>query len=114
MLSPAGAPVQVALIEGLSQRNDPSAAPAKEFLDKFNSPVDVVSDKTGSWANLRKSVVFDSAGVVAARYGLRAMPSTYIYGRDGNLKQTHQGFEPKDTVFLDSVVNSLIGEDKAK
>ncbi len=93
---------------------DPTTAPAKAFLDRFGSPLDILSDTARSWQKLRNGVVFDSTGVVADRYGLKAMPSTFVYGRDGSLRKTHQGFEPKDTLFLDSVVNSLIGEDKSK
>jgi cytochrome c biogenesis protein CcmG, thiol:disulfide interchange protein DsbE len=37
-------------------------------------------------------LIFDSKGALAQQFGLRAMPSTYVYDRSGKLVRTHYGF----------------------
>lgn len=74
---------------------DKDTQAAQDFLDKMKSPL---------------QVVYDSTGTLAKRYGLDAMPSSFIYGRNGLLRASHQGFLPKDTTYLDSLVASLIEE----
>ena len=72
---------------------------AQDFLDRLKSPLEVV---------------FDSTGSLAKKYDIDAMPSSFIYGRDGTLRAHHQGFSDKDTVYLDSVVRTLIEEKQPK
>lgn len=55
-------------------------------------------------------VVFDSSGALAARYGLEVMPTSYLYGRDGTLRLTHEGFVPEETSEIDSLINALLKE----
>jgi cytochrome c biogenesis protein CcmG/thiol:disulfide interchange protein DsbE len=71
---------------------------AVKFLDEINPPFEII---------------FDSVGALAKRYGLEAMPTTFIYGRDGTLRYSHLGFVPDDTLVLDSVVQSLLKEEPA-
>lgn len=42
------------------------------------------------------TVAFDPEGTVADRYGVQAMPSSYLISRDGKLMQTHLGFRQDD------------------
>lgn len=58
--------------------------------------------------------VFDSTGTIAELYGLEAMPTSYIYGRDGKLRYSHRGFRPNDIAVLDSVVSKLLSEGSNK
>ncbi len=78
---------------------DRTSAEAEQFLDDMRSNLQVVFDSTGSLAKI---------------YGLEALPSSFIYGRDGVLRTKHEGFYPKDTLSLDSLVNSLLAETNHK
>ena len=89
---------------------DRKTSAGKAFLDQLNSPLDMATDSSVSWKRLTNSVVFDSAGSLAKIYDLDALPTSFIYGRDGNLRIQHQGFEEKDTLYLDSLLTSLLAE----
>jgi thiol-disulfide isomerase/thioredoxin len=78
---------------------DRKSVDAEQFIEEMRSTLQVVFDSTGSLAKL---------------YSLDAVPSSFIYGRDGVLRARHEGFYPKDTVALDSLVNSLLAEAKSK
>ena len=55
------------------------------------------------------TVIFDSAWKLAKQYGLEAMPSSYIYDRDGNLVSQHQGFrEEKVGDVVESIQELMI------
>jgi len=58
-------------------------------------------------------ILFDSTGALAERYGLDAMPTSFVYGRDGRLRYNHKGFTPDDEPVLDSVINALLQEKPA-
>jgi thiol-disulfide isomerase/thioredoxin len=90
----------------------PSAAHA--FLEHLKSPLQEATDSPASWDRLFKSVVFDSTGSVAKRFELEALPTSYIYGRDGRLRSQHQGFDESDTLSLDSLLTALLAEKGAK
>ena len=72
---------------------DKERAAAEEFLGKSYAPV---------------HVVFDPAGSIAKRFDLDVMPTSFIYGADGTLREVHRGFTPGDTLPLDSLVASLL------
>ena len=38
-------------------------------------------------------VAFDPEGKIPEAYGVQAMPTSFIIGRDGKIVSTHQGFE---------------------
>jgi thiol-disulfide isomerase/thioredoxin len=78
---------------------DKQRAPADKFLADLQSPL---------------TVVYDSSGTLAKLYDLEAMPSSFIYGRDGNLRTKHRGFVAKDSVLLDSLIGSLLKETGTK
>ena len=59
-------------------------------------------------------IVFDSTGSLAKAYGLEAMPTSYIYGRDGKLRYTHQGFTTDEEREIDSVMRALLDEEAPK
>ncbi len=59
------------------------------------------------------NIAYDTKGRVAKRFNLKAIPTSFIYGRDGTLRDTHQGFETADTTDLISLVGNLLNE-KAK
>ena len=59
-------------------------------------------------------VVFDSTGSLAKRYGVDAMPSSFIYGRDGRLVATHQGFAQDKTDSLDYDILQLLNKGRTK
>jgi cytochrome c biogenesis protein CcmG/thiol:disulfide interchange protein DsbE len=72
---------------------------AEQFIEEMRSSLPVLFDSTGSLAKL---------------YGLDAVPSSFIYGRDGRLRAQHEGFYPRDTLALDSLVTTLLTETKPK
>ena len=78
---------------------DKDHAAAKQFLAEVNSSL---------------KVIYDSTGTLAKQYDLQAMPSTYIYGRDGKLRTKHLGFLPKETAELDSLVRTYLAENQQK
>jgi thiol-disulfide isomerase/thioredoxin len=86
----------------------PSAG--KAFLEQLNSPLQTVTDSAASWNRLSNSVIFDSSGTLAKIYNLEALPTSFIYGRDGTLRKQHQGFAENDTLYLDSLLTSLLAE----
>jgi thiol-disulfide isomerase/thioredoxin len=59
-------------------------------------------------------VIFDSTGSLAEKYGLEAMPSSFIYGRDGQLVSRKRGFRPEDTDSLDYAIFKLLGKGKTE
>ena len=62
--------------------------------------------------NVPFSIVYDSSGTLAELYDLKAMPTSFLYGRDGTLREHHEGFHAKDTLALDSLVWELVHEKK--
>lgn len=42
---------------------------------------------------IRFDIFYDSQGELARRYALQGMPSTLVFGRDGQLVATHIGFQ---------------------
>ncbi len=59
-------------------------------------------------------VVFDSTGGLAKRYALDAMPSSFVYGRDGRLVSTHQGFVRDKADSLDYDILQLLNKGRSK
>lgn len=55
-------------------------------------------------------VIFDSKGSLAQQYRLEVMPTSFVYGRDCKLKSRHEGFQPRDTDALETLVVTLLGE----
>ena len=60
------------------------------------------------------TVVFDSTGDLAKRYGLDAMPTSFVYGRDGRLALQNRGFRQEETDSLDRTISRLLNERTSK
>ncbi len=54
------------------------------------------------------SILFDSTGSLAKLYELEAMPSSFIYDRDGHLVQRNQGFRQEETEGVERTVQTLL------
>jgi thiol-disulfide isomerase/thioredoxin len=53
-------------------------------------------------------VVYDPEGVLAARFGVEGMPSTYIYSRDGDLVARHLGFQNAKRPEYEALLGRLL------
>ncbi len=93
---------------------DRKPSDARDFMDHLKSPLQEVTESPAAWNNLFQGVVFDSSWTLAKLYGLDALPTSFVYGRDGLLRKEHQGFEIKDTLTLDSILTSLLAENMQK
>ena len=71
----------------------------KKFLQDLKSPL---------------PVVFDAKGSLAKRYHLTAMPTSFVYGRDGKLRTRHEGYRSQDSAALEALVNTLLEEKATK
>lgn len=49
----------------------------------------------------RATIAFDPAGDTPRRFGARAMPSSFVIGRDGRVRLQHDGFRAEDTAPLE-------------
>jgi thiol-disulfide isomerase/thioredoxin len=59
-------------------------------------------------------VLFDPKGSLAKQYGLEAMPTAFVYRRDGKLGSRHEGFHPKESAALESLIATLLQEEAPK
>lgn len=80
--------------------------------------VNVDTDPKLAAAFLKKNpinfpVIYDHAGVLASQYGLKGMPSSYLYARDGKLKATHVGFLTKHKPRYEAQINALLAQQQA-
>ncbi len=81
--------------------------------------VNVDRDRKAAEAMLAKEgislpVTWDPDGKIAAAYRLEGMPSSYVYGRDGKLRDSHLGFDPRRTDELERGVTALLAEQPAR
>ncbi|HET6630506.1 MAG TPA: TlpA disulfide reductase family protein [Woeseiaceae bacterium] len=53
-------------------------------------------------------IVLDEDGEIARQYELLAMPSTYVYGRDGQLVTRHLGFKVAKQDEYEALLRSLL------
>ena len=72
---------------------DSAAEDAHEFLQAF--PV-----------NFR--IVDDDEGIIASEFDLDAMPSSYVFGRDGQLAVRHLGFKTEKQDEYEAVLRRLL------
>jgi thiol-disulfide isomerase/thioredoxin len=54
------------------------------------------------------AVVYDPAGATAAAYDVRAMPSTYLIDRDGNVAWVEQGFREERAAEIEARLRALL------
>lgn len=59
-------------------------------------------------------VIYDSTGTLAKEFGLEAMPTSFIYNRDGRAQTTHRGFRPDDTETLETEIAGLLKKETTK
>ncbi|MBN2170543.1 MAG: TlpA family protein disulfide reductase [Candidatus Krumholzibacteriota bacterium] len=74
---------------------DRSTAPALRFMDSQKAEF---------------TAVFDQGGKVAARYGVRGIPTTVLIGADGRIAHQVSGFHPKMMPDLKARIESLLEE----
>lgn len=55
-------------------------------------------------------VAFDPTGTTAQKYEIKAMPSSFLIDRDGNIVSTHQGFREADTDSLQAHIEEIVGK----
>ncbi len=77
--------------------------------------VNVDRDRAAAEAMLEKEaitlpVTWDPDGKIAQAYALEGMPSSFVYGRDGTLRDRHLGFDPRRTDDLERSVVALLAE----
>jgi thiol-disulfide isomerase/thioredoxin len=56
------------------------------------------------------TVVFDEGGKAPSAYGVKAMPSSYLVGRDGRIRLVHMGFKPSDAEKIEAEVIAALKE----
>lgn len=59
-------------------------------------------------------IVYDPSGKIAKLYNLEAMPTSFVYGRDGTLQLSKEGFDPKETDSVEALIKKLLEEKKAQ
>jgi len=75
------------VIVGVNLDNDPDSA--QEFLEEF--PADF-------------EIYFDQNKQLARQFGVQAMPSTFVIGRDGEIHAKHFGFKVKQQDEYEAVI----------
>jgi len=53
-------------------------------------------------------ISYDPEGVVAERFHVKGMPTSFLLDRAGNVKASHAGFRPKDRAPLEEQIRSLL------
>ncbi|MCX6833967.1 MAG: TlpA disulfide reductase family protein [candidate division Zixibacteria bacterium] len=64
--------------------------------------------------NVDLKVVYDADGTLAKQFHVDAMPTSFIFARDGSLQSRHRGFHVDDKRELDSLINALLAEETGK
>jgi cytochrome c biogenesis protein CcmG, thiol:disulfide interchange protein DsbE len=58
------------------------------------------------------TVVFDPRGASAKVFGLQAMPTSYLIGRDGTVRYVHTGYSPATAESYRREIEQLLGESR--
>jgi len=72
---------------------DTSKADAKKFLQSVPAKFDIA---------------YDPDGTVAEKYHLKAMPSSYLIDKRGNLVFAHKGYREGETAEIEEKIHQLI------
>ncbi len=75
-------------------------------VEEDSAPARKVVEKT----NITFPVLLDTRQIVSKLYELKAMPSTVVVDRDGNVRYVHKGYKPGDEHKYVEVVKALIRE----
>ncbi|MFQ5510410.1 MAG: TlpA family protein disulfide reductase [Candidatus Krumholzibacteriia bacterium] len=75
--------------------------------------VNVDRDRNAAQAFLKKrparfQVVYDTKGQLAQKYELEAMPSSFLYDREGHLVSDHLGFVEKESAGMEADIEALL------
>ncbi len=54
------------------------------------------------------TIAFDPAGDTPKRFGAKAMPTSFIIGRDGRIRQQHDGFRDTDQAPLEAALRQAL------
>lgn len=94
--------------------------PHLEALQKAHSDkpftllaINIDPDRNSADAFLKKhpldlTVLFDTANRTTERFGISAMPTTFIVNPEGNIVWTHRGYEPGDEALYAAKVLELL------
>ena len=74
---------------------DADRGDAQEFLEDY--PADF-------------GIYFDPEAALAMEYEVEAMPSSFVIGRDGQVKATHRGFKTKHQAEYEAILVEALGE----
>jgi thiol-disulfide isomerase/thioredoxin len=72
---------------------------AEDFLDKTDPDL---------------SIIYDPKGQLARRVGLEAMPTSFIFDRQGKLQRANLGFSTEDTLDIEQFIGTLLKPKEAK
>jgi peroxiredoxin len=53
-------------------------------------------------------IIYDPDGKLATRYGVEGMPSSYVFGRDGELAARHLGFQNAKRPEYEALLGRLL------
>jgi len=79
------------VIVGVNLDNDPDSA--QEFLEEFPANFEIY---------------FDQNKQLARQFGVQAMPSTFVIGRDGEIHAKHFGFKVKKQDDYEAVISDAL------
>jgi len=79
--------------------------------------IDVDKDHSAALQFLKENpvafpILFDSTGNLAKQFKLKAMPMSFVYGRDGKLFSRNQGFRPEDADSVSQTILQLLNKGK--
>ena len=75
--------------------------------------VNVDHDKAAADAFLRETpaqfhILYDPKGAIAGKYPIEGMPTSFVIGKDGKVRSTHEGFEPShENEYLRQLVSAV-------
>lgn len=75
---------------------DKNRSDADEFLAQFDTSF---------------AIFYDPEGNLAERFQVKGMPTSYLYGRDGQLIGSHIGFKKKDVANLETAIENAINNE---
>ena len=55
-------------------------------------------------------ILYDPSGETAAQYQLKAMPTAFIYDRNGRVRDSHIGFHKDRTAETEKLIGTLLAE----
>ncbi|MCP4301680.1 MAG: TlpA family protein disulfide reductase [Gammaproteobacteria bacterium] len=78
---------------------DQEPASAAEFLQKYPASF---------------QISYDTNGVLAKEFGVQAMPSSFVIGRDGQINAHHLGFKVKRQDEYEAVIVAALRQEKVE